>query len=198
MVVVWSLLALLAVVIALLAVPLEWAFKVRQEQGQREASSQVRWLFGLVRVRTKEAKGEAKPAPKKPEPKKPRKEDKKRCKNSPLAAIRVDGFIGRVISLVRRLLASIHIHHLNLQARLGLGDAADTGRLWAFIGPLGVLLAQPKATRVSIEPDFQKEVLDFTSDGRIRVVPLKVVSIVLGFLLSRNTLRAWRAMKAGK
>ncbi|MHA7879646.1 MAG: DUF2953 domain-containing protein [Saccharospirillum sp.] len=195
MVLVWLLLALVSVLVALLAIPVEWDFSIRLQAGLREGRSQVRWLFGLVRVRTDGSPGEK--AKTKPKTKKPRKTGEKRRKHSPLAAARVEGFIGRVITLIRRLLSSIEIQRLNLQARLGLGDAADTGRLWAFIGPLSVLLAQTKAARVSIEPDFHEARLDFNSDGRIRVVPLKLVWLVLGFALSRTTYRAWRAIKAG-
>ena len=197
MVFVWSLLALVVLLVALLAIPLEWTFNVRQEQGQREAKSHILWLFGLVRFPiTGSPEAEAKANPK--EPRKPKKGPEKAPRNSPLAAASVEGFVGRVLTLIRRLLSSIHIHHLNLQARLGLGDAADTGRLWAFIGPLGVLLAQPKATRVTIEPDFYDEVLDFKSDGRIQVIPLKLLTLLIGFLFSFNTLRAWRATRGNR
>lgn len=191
MVLVWLLLAVLLLVVALLAVPLEWTFKLRQEQGQREGESHIRWLFGLVRVRTD---GSAK-AMTSEEPEKTGKPIKKARRSKPLAAIFVEGFVARVLTLVRRLITSIHIHHLDLHSRIGLGDPADTGRLWAFIGPLGVLLAQPRATSVRIEPDFYNEVLDFTSDGRIHVVPLRLLWVVLGFLVSPNTWRAWRATR---
>lgn len=196
MVFVWSLLTVLVCLVALLAVPLEWTFTVRLEQGEREADSHIRWLFGLVRFRTTGSPEDDTSAKAKPgKHKKPRA---KRNRSSPLAAASIEGFVGRLLTLIRRLLSAVHIHHLNLNARLGLGDAADTGRLWGFIGPLSILLAQPKATRVHIEPDFFDEVLDFQSDGRIQIIPLRLVALLLGFLLSFNTFRAWRAMKAGE
>lgn len=193
MVLVWSLLIVLVCLVALLAVPLEWTFNVRQEQGEREADSHIRWLFGLVRFRTSgspEADAKAKPS-------KPKKPKTKRDRSSPLAAASVEGFVGRLLTLIRRLLSAVHIHHLNLNARLGLGDAADTGRLWGFIGPLSVLLNQPSVSRIYIEPEFYDEVFDVQTDGRIKVVPLQLVGLILGFLLSFNTLRAYRAMRAG-
>lgn len=192
MVLVWSLLAMIVCLVALLAVPLEWTYTVRKEDGVREADSHLRWLFGMVRFRTTGSSDtEAKAKPDKP------KKPKAKRRHSPLAAASVEGFVGRLLTLVRRLLLAVRIHHLNLNARLGLGDAADTGRLWGFIGPLSVLLAQPKATHVYIEPDFFDEVFDYKTDGRIQVIPLRLVGLILGFLLSFNTLRAYRAVRAG-
>lgn len=196
MVFVWALLAIIVFLVALLAVPLEWTFNVRQEAGERTSNSHIRWLFGLVRISTK-GSPEAKTKPKKPKQSKKEKKPKAKRRHSPLAAVSVEGFVGRVLGLIRKLLSAIHIHHLNLNARLGLGDAADTGRMWGFIGPLSVLLNQPKATRIYIEPEFYDEVFDAQADGRIQVVPLRLVGLILGFLLSLNTLRAYRAMRAG-
>lgn len=112
-----------------------------------------------------------------------------------MGALSVEGFIGSVLTLVRRLLAAIHIRHLTVRARLGLDDPADTGRLWAVMGPVSALLALPKAARIDIEPDFADQVLMFTGDGHIRVVPLELLILVLVFLLSPKTLRAYWAMR---
>lgn len=195
MVLVWSLLTVLVCLVALLAVPLEWTFTVRLEQGEREADSHICWLFGLVRFRTSGSpEADAKAKPKTRKPKKPKTT---RDRSSPLAAASVEGFVGRLLTLIRRLLSAVHIHHLNLNARLGLGDAADTGRLWGFIGPLSVLLNRPSVSRIYVEPEFYNEVFTVKTDGRIQVIPLHLISLVLGFLLSFNTLRAYRAMRTG-
>lgn len=191
----WGLLSVVVLLVALLAVPLEWTFTVRLHAGERTADSRIHWLFGLVNVRTTDS-GDAESSRTDRPSKKPDKPKAKR-RHSPVAAMSVDGFVQRVLRLVRRLLSAIHVHHLNLNARLGLGDAADTGRLWGFIGPLSVLLNQPRATRVYLEPEFYDEVFDVEADGRIRVVPLHLVGLVLGFLLSFNTLRAYRSMRVG-
>lgn len=190
----WVLLSVVVILVALLAVPLEWTFNVRLQADERTADSHIRWLFGLVKVRTT-GSDDADSSRKDRSSKKPGKPKAKR-RHSPVAALSVDGFVRRVLRLVRRLLSAIHIHHLTLNARLGLGDAADTGRLWGFVGPLSVLLNQPRAARIYIEPEFYDEVFELQSDGRIQVVPLRMVGLMLGFLLSFNTLRAYRAMRA--
>jgi len=189
---VWTLLSLLLLMVLLLAVPLEWGFYVQLREGHRSAESRIFWLFGLVRFRVSSGTGE------RSKPKAAAKAQKpKRRRANPMAVVGVEGFIGRVLTLVRRLLGAIHIQHLDMQGRLGLGDPADTGRLWSVVGPLSAILAVPQATRIHLEPDFSDLVLELQSRGRIRLVPLRLVSLALGFLLSATTMRAFKAMRSG-
>jgi hypothetical protein len=190
---VWVLLGILFVLVALLAVPLEWTFKVQLDETHRAGDSHIRWLFGLVNCRTN-AKADIEDSER---PIKTKKSRGKRNRKKVGAALSVDGFLSRLLTLARRLLAALHIQQLTVQARIGLGDAADTGRLWGIVGPLSALLSLPSATRIYIEPDFYDEVLELESDGCIQVVPLRLVALVLGFLLSRNTVRAFQAIRAG-
>jgi hypothetical protein len=48
--VVWILLAFLASLLALLAVPVDLAFSVKRHEGRQEGSGTIGWLFGLVRL----------------------------------------------------------------------------------------------------------------------------------------------------
>ena len=107
----------------------------------------------------------------------------------------VEGFGRRLLRLARRLLASFRIQELELKARLGLDDPADTGRLWAVVGPLSALVAGSGIARIEVEPDFTSALLTFDGRGRIRLVPLRPLSLVLVFLLSPNTIRALHAMR---
>lgn len=190
---VWVLLSILITLVVLLAVPLEWRFNVELDEDHRGADSHIRWLFGLVIIRTSnEPRSDSSEKPAKPKKRKP-----KRNRQSLRRVLSVDGFVGRLLTLIRRIVSAIHIEQLSVQARLGLGDPADTGQLWGVIGPVTGLLSIPKATRINIEPDFFNEVLEFQSDGRLRVIPLRLIGLFLGFLLSFNTWRAFRAIKAG-
>ena len=197
MVLIWTVSGVLLVLILLLAVPVELSFSLRLQEGRRMLSGRAIWLFGGVRV---PFGGEPDPGKKaKPKLKKPRKEKRKRRPrqggSTPLATLWVEGFVRRALRLVRRLFTAIHIHHLNVQARLGLQDPADTGRLWSVMGAVGALLPAPKDVRIEIQPDFADEVFVFVSDGRIRVVPLELVLVLLAFALSPKTIRAYRVMR---
>lgn len=191
----WVLMGCLAGILLLLAVPVELSYDIRLDADQRSAQGQFRWLFGLVRVKLPgqpdgSSKSEKLPAKAKP------KRRAERPRTSPMAALSVEGFVSHLLKLVRRLLAGLHIHHLDIRGRLGLGDPADTGLAWALIGPISVILDAPGVTQVDIQPDFSEEVLDFSSSGRVRVVPLEYLAVMIRFMVSPTTFRAIRAMRS--
>ncbi len=186
--------AMLGLVLLLLAVPVD--LEVRLEgidpfQGQVG----IGWLFGLVRFRIP-IPGAARPAP---EPETRSRDTPERGRTwgrgrNALAALRPAEFRGRVSRLVRDVARAVHVHRLRLLARIGLGDPADTGRLWALMGPLDAL-ARVGNAEVRIEPDFVDPVLEFQVDGRVRLVPLRIIALGVAFLLSPPTIRAWRTLR---
>ncbi len=191
MLVVWILLALLAGLLALLAVPLELAFSVRREGVRREGRGSLRWLFGLVRVRLGGPGERVRAGPGRPASRRPRRGGGGARRM--LALVQVEGFGSRLLRLARDLFRRIRIQELSLRVRLGLDDPADTGRLWAVVGPLAAL---PGLRRVAIEPEFAAETFELDGRGRIRIVPLRLLSVLLRFALSPVTLRAVYAARA--
>lgn len=192
MLAVWILLIFLASLLLLLAVPLELSFRARLEQGQRTGDGQVRWLFGLVRLRLPfKAK-----AGKKNQVGKPKRRRHRKRRQSPLAVLSVEGIVTHVLIFVRRLLRAVRIRRLTVEAHLGLDDPADTGRLWAVVGPVGGMLASTGPAALNLQPDFDGEVLTVNSEGRIQLVPLQLVALAVIFFLSPKTLRAMRAMRS--
>jgi len=191
-------LAILAVlVLALLAVPWTVAFRFR---GVQDASGQlsVRWLFGLVRFRV----GIPGPAGSRPRRrKKPATKTRKRRRGGnargALALLRQAAFRRRVVRLAGDLLRALRVRGLHLRLRIGLGDPADTGRLWSLLGPLAGMAASLRGADVRIEPEFADPVLEVESHGAIRLVPLQLVALAAAFLLSPATLRAWPALRQG-
>ena len=81
--------------------------------------------------------------------------------------------------------------------RLGLGDPADTGRLWAVVGPLSAAAQGLRGAEVRIEPEFMDSVLEFRAQGRLLVAPLQVMALAVSFALSPPTIRAWRTLRGG-
>ncbi|RCX31299.1 DUF2953 domain-containing protein [Thioalbus denitrificans] len=188
---VWILLALLAGLLALLAVPLELAFSVRRDGVRREGRGSLRWLFGLVRVRLGGPGERVRAGPGRPASRRPRRGGGGARRM--LALVQVEGFGSRLLRLARDLFRRIRIQELSLRVRLGLDDPADTGRLWAVVGPLAAL---PGLRRVAIEPEFAAETFELDGRGRIRIVPLRLLSVLLRFALSPVTLRAVYATRA--
>ena len=179
MLVVWIILAFLASLLALLAVPVDLAFSFQRREGRREGSGTLGWLFGLVRLRLGEPKVRARVRPERPKLKRRHR--------------RHGG--GRLLRLVRDQIRRIHIRDLSMEVRLGLDDPADTGRLWAVVGPLAAILPVPPVARVAIEPEFTSEAFEVYGKGRIRIIPIQLLFVMLVFLLSPSALRALHAMR---
>ena len=194
MLVVWLLLALLAGLLLLLAVPVDLSFSLQRHEGRQEGSGILRWLFGLVRIRlgTPEVPARAQPE----RPKARQRQGRRGGARSMKAMLRVEGLGRRLLRLARDLLRRIHIRDLSLQVRLGLDDPADTGRLWAVVGPLAAILPLPPAARIAIEPQFAAEAFEVDGSGDIRIIPVQLLFVLLVFLLSPGTLRALYAARA--
>ncbi len=192
MFIIWVLVALLTGLLVLLAIPVELAFSVQRRAGKQQVRGTFGWLFGLVRLPLGEPRKRAESRSVYPRAKtrKSRRAGGRRV----WAAVRSKGFGRRVLRLVRDLLRRIHIFDLSLKVRLGLDDPADTGRLWAVVGPLAALLALPPVARITIEPEFSSETLEVDGRAHIRIVPIQLLFVILVFLLSPATLRALYTM----
>ena len=187
---------ILVVFVALLAIPFEIIFKIQSQQ-ERQSDIAIVWLFGVVRFPISGAPG--RPSKK---PKKTKKSSKRKGKTN-FRAIKSlffnARFRNRLIKFVKDVFKTIHIISFYLRIRLGLDDPADTGRLWAYLGPLAVYLTNLSNATISLVPDFQTETLDYDGSGRVRIVPLQVIFTVLAFVFSPITIQAlWRMRKAGK
>ncbi len=187
---------LLGLVLLLLAVPVDLDFRL---EGIEPFTGQVkvRWLFGLVRIRIPVPRaGRRTPRPE-AEKKAARKRARPRARGRHrhfLAALGQAAFRRRIYRLARDLARAVRPRRLRLLVRLGLGDPADTGRLWAVVGPLNAV-AQLRNAELRIEPEFLEPVLEFRADGRVLVVPLRFLFLAVAFALSPPTIRAWRTLK---
>lgn len=191
---------LLALVIALLAVPLTVVFSVHRTEETRGVV-RIRWLFGLVRlgVRMPRPDKSRKQPPAATEKKAgpPRRKKKKRHAGRLLSLIRQRDIRSRTYRFIRDIRRATHAQDLFLRLRIGLGDPADTGRLWAIVGPVAGLAQNIRAAVVRIEPDFTDPVLEVESHGRVRLVPIQFIALAAAFVLSPTMLRAWWRMYRG-
>jgi len=193
--------AVLLGLLALLAVPLEVVFRCRGIEAV-EAQVAMRWLFGLVRFRFRvpdRAKHHRRPTPVEegPECKRAQGGEKGRRANL-LAVIRQQDFRRRAYRLARDLLRATRLRQLGLRLRLGLGDPAETGRLWAVVGPLNAMAQNLRNADVRIEPEFVDPVLEFDAHGRILLVPLQLLTLLIAFALSPAAIRAWRVLRTDR
>lgn len=185
----------LVLIIAFLAIPVSMTYKVTWLQAF-QGSIKLQWLFGLVCVRIpisqsrpqglsaddidldQVIKSGNRPARKK--------------KQNYLAVIRKSEFRRRVMRFVRDLWRAIHKRNMKLRIRIGLGDPADTGQLWAFVGPVSVMAANVQEASIEIQPDFTENMFELNSSGDIRLIPLQIISLAVGLLLSPPV---WKGIK---
>lgn len=185
-----------AALLLLLAVPVDVGFEVRRRE-RTEARVHVGWLWGRVRIPVR--KGRAKP----PRARRARAERRARRPGRPsparraVAMLRSPHFPRRVVRLARALAARFRIRRLELSARLGLDDPADTGRLWGLVGPVAALVALPAAARIAVTPEFAGPRFELEARGEARFVPVLVLAVLAAFLLSPATLRALVAAARG-
>lgn len=104
------------------------------------------------------------------------------------------GFRRRAMRLAGDLLRATHPRGLALRLRLGAGDPAETGRLWALVGPLEAFALGLGVTALRFEPDFSEPALEFEAQGRLVLVPLQLLGLVAAFALAPASLRAWRTL----
>ena len=153
------------------------------------------WLFGVVRFRL------GIPGATKAEPQRKQKPAKKTVKRRPgsnardvFALLKQSAFWRRAIRFIKDLLRATHARDLYLRLRIGLGDPADTGRLWALLGPVAGIAANLQSAEVRIEPEFMDPVLEVESHGEVRLIPLQFIALATAFVVSPTTLRAWRTL----
>ena len=183
-----GLLVFLLVLTALLAIPVTVLFRLSWPDVQ-ENDVHLQWGFGLVRVRLPTKPSES-GRTEKQRPTRPTPEER-----NVWAAIQQARFRRRVLRFVGDVWAAIHKHDVRLRMRIGLGDPADTGQLWAAIGPVSGVLASVRTVAIEVEPEFQDETLELAGGGRIRIVPLQLLYLAAALCLSPSIWRGVQAMR---
>ena len=187
----WIAIATVLGLLAVLAIPVQLAFRV-----ERVAASSgqvtIRWLFGFVRFRIGIPLQRAPTRPEAAAARTRPTRERRAARFNAFAALRLPEFRRRVYRFAGDLLRATHMHQLFLRMRLGLGDPADTGRLWAVVGPLSALAQNLHSAEVRVEPEFMDTACEFVAQGRLRLIPLQFMALVIGFALSPATWQAWR------
>lgn len=175
--------------VLLLAVPVDLFFCLQKDE-YFKPRVMVRWLFGLV---GKDVIGRRKKEPK------AEKERKRGGNIKPLLAVlRTRGFINRFFKFVRNIFRLLNIRELKLNCRVGFDDPAETGLLFAAIGPAMVFVKPLRLFDIQIEPDFDREILRGYCKGDVRVFPIRLVSTLVIFVCSPITIRAIKAVIAAR
>ena len=178
--------------LGLLTVPVRLRFEARGLDPLR-GQAHVSWLFGLVAFQLRAPASDK--AAREPPRKRVAGRRARRERTELVAMLRNADFRRRGLQLVRDLLAAARLNDAFLHLRLGLDDPAATGRLWALAGPLNAAASRLRAIDVRVEPEFLEPALDFHTAGRLRIIPLQLISLLTIFVLSPSVRRSWRAAR---
>ena len=149
------------------------------------ADLRLDWAFGLVRADVSPDLANWETGKPEAARKKAGRRGKSTGKKSNfLAAIGQPSFRRRIVRFLSDAWRAINKQNVRLLVRMGLGDPADTGQLWAVLGPLSGLFARLRDIRIDIEPDFLDATLEVDSSGTVRLIPLQFVVLSLGLLFS--------------
>ena len=125
--------SLAGLVILLLCVPLDMALRM-DVYGRPKFSLRLAWLFGLVSKEIR--KGKKKPEEKKRVAEGKPKPRKRRVKaRTVFEILQTRGLLGQFKRLLKDIFSRLKIRDLIVNLRVGLDNPADTGLLFAIIGP---------------------------------------------------------------
>ena len=190
-----GLLVFILLAVALLAVPLTLTCELSSRPGHRNVVA-IGWAFGLSSCRVPLERGKKEPVKPKPEePAKERPSGNRMDLGRGLAVIRQEGLRRRLARFAGDLWHAVDKEDVEVDLRIGLGDPADTGQLWAVVGPVAGVLQGARSARVSIVPDFVDAALEYDGRGRFRLIPLRVLYLFVALMLSAPVWRAVWAMK---
>ncbi len=101
------------------------------------------------------------------------------------------GLAGRFLRLLRSCLKSLRLKELVARLKVGLDDPADTGLLFAYLSPLGLMGVFPGCD-IDIQPSFEGDaVVQGYLSTVVSVAPVRLLVAVAGFVFSLPVIRAF-------
>ncbi|MFH1382084.1 MAG: DUF2953 domain-containing protein [Chloroflexota bacterium] len=166
--------------------------------GRPSFKMKLAWFFGLVRQEIK--KSEKKPEDRERVAKGKRKSQRKGPGiRTALEILRVRGLLKQIKILLKSILRLPKIRDIEGDLRVGLGDPADTGQLFAFIGPIMPFLASTFLNKVKVQPSFAAEaLLEGSVRGAMILRPIQLIPPLLRFVFSLPVLRVAKILMLSK
>ncbi|WP_395377541.1 DUF2953 domain-containing protein [Marinicella sp. W31] len=171
----------LLTLVMLLAIPISLSFKIN-EHSESKNKIVVRWFFGLIKFRVPLTQ-DASPVSESRLKKSTKTGSDKRSKKI-FKLLLQKNFRHRLFEYVRDVWRSIVKQDIKLHIKTGLGDPADTGKLWGIVGPISSGLVHVHHLPVFIEPDFMYARFEINGHGTLRFIPLRIIFVSLKLFFS--------------
>jgi len=185
--VVATLAGLVGLIILVLCVPLDATLSFDTSAKPR-FRLRMAWFFGLIGKELRREK--KKPEEKKKVAKEKRKKKRKFEFRKTLKILQTRGLLKQVRDLVKGVLGQLRIKELAVNLKLGLEDPADTGLVFAVIGPATSVLNPHFQYQINVQPSFYGEdVFEGSLRGVLRLQPIRLTGLLLRFIFSLATLR---------
>lgn len=184
--------SLAILVFLILCVPLDMALHA-DIYGKPKFRLRFSWLFGLV---SKEITGKKEKPEKEKRVVKVKRKHRWRDARVIFTILRTKGLLRQLKDLIiKGVFSHLKTRDFVADFRIGLGDPADTGLLFAFIGPATVFFGSSHRHQIKIEPSFGDDaILEGYSHGTVRLHPIQLVPPLLKFIFSLTTIRVARTL----
>jgi len=190
---------LAALLLFLLCVPVELVLNL-DVYGRPKLGLRLVWFFGLISQEIE--RGKKKPQEEKEEVAGRHKPTGGRKKGGDIKTVfkvlRTRGLLRQVIRFLRRVITSFRVKELSLNLRLGFDNPADTGLLFAAIGPALPFVSSSRFHQVSLEPSFDGAICQGYLRGVVGLQPIRLVPPITGLLLSPSMVRVIKTIIASK
>ena len=186
---------LIVLVAFILWVPLDFVFNIDVYE-KPKIRFKLYWLFGLI---SREIPGARKKHDKKQKDKKDRSKFRWGDIGFILKILRTKGLLRNIKKLVKGIFSCFKFRDMETDFRIGLGDPANTGLLFAIIGPVAAGIGAANISRISLLPSFEDSpALEGYSHGTARTRPIRLVPPLLRFTFSPPTARVVWALVVRK
>ena len=179
--------SLAILVFLILCVPLDMTLHA-DIHGKPEFRLRFSWLFGLV---SKEITGKKEKHEKEKRVVKVKRKHRWRDARVIFTILRTEGLLRQLKDLIiKGVFSHLKARDIVADFRIGLGDPADTGLLFAFIGPATIFFGSSHRHQIKIEPSFGDDaILEGYSHGTVRLHPIQLVPPLLKFIFSLTTIK---------
>ena len=195
--VVATIVSLAALIVLILCVPLDMVLRI-DVSGRPRFGMRLVWLFGLIGKEVRKGKG--KPGEKRGAVEGKRKLGKRRIRaRTVFEILRARGLLKQIEVLLRNILRRLKIRELRVDCRVGFDNPADTGLLFALIGPASLFMSSSIPCQIRAQPSFDDgTVFEGSFHGAVRLWPIQLLAPLIRFIFSLAIMRVVKLLILSK